>query len=258
MEQNLIIEQEGFIATIRINAPKSLNALNVEILNELSKATDKLNADKSVRVIVITGTDRSFVSGADIQSMTGMGYAEAKAFAELGTSVLRKIETFQKPVIASVNGYALGGGCELALACDIRVASAKAKFGQPEVSLGINPGFSGTQRLSRLIGFAKAKEMIFTGKIINAEEAMNIGLVNKVVEPELLTEEVMAMAQTIAAQAPVAVANAKKAINDGWDLDMEDGIKLEMELFARCFDTQDQKKGMNAFLNKLKTEFDGK
>ncbi|MBP1663616.1 MAG: 3-hydroxybutyryl-CoA dehydratase [Bacteroidetes bacterium] len=258
MEQNLIIQQEGFIATITINAPKTLNALNVEILNELSNVFDKLNTDESVRVIVITGTERSFVSGADIQSMTGMGYADAKAFAELGASVLRKIETLQKPVIASVNGYALGGGCELAMACDIRIASTKAKFGLPEVSLGITPGFSGTQRMSRLIGFAKAKELIFTGKIINAVEAMNIGLVNKVVEPGLLTEEVMTMAQAIAVQAPVAVVNAKKAINDGWDLCMEDGIKLEMELFARCFDTQDQKKGMKAFLNKQKTEFDGK
>ena len=258
MEQNLIIQQEGFIATITINAPKTLNALNVEILNDLSKVFDKLNADESVRVIVITGTERSFVSGADIQSMSVMGYAEAKAFAELGTSVLRKIETFQKPVIASVNGYALGGGCELAMACDIRIASAKSKFGLPEVSLGITPGFSGTQRLSRLIGFAKAKELIFTGKIINAEEAMNIGLVNRVVEPELLTEEVMVMAQAIAVQAPLAVVNAKKAINDGWDLCMEEGINLEIELFARCFDTLDQKKGMKAFLNKQKTEFDGK
>lgn len=254
----IILQKEGTIATVTINEPEKLNALNSEILRELNVAFDELADDNDIRVVIITGADRSFVAGANIKEMAEMDYQQAKTFGEFGSSVFRKIETCPKPVIAAVNGFALGGGCELALACDIRVASEKAKFGQPEVGLGITPGFSGTQRLARLVGFAKAKELIFTGKVITADDALKIGLVNQVVSPEILMDEVKAMAETIAKQAPFAVQNAKKAINDGWDMEISEGIDLEVELFARCFETEDQKLGMKAFLNKEKATFNGK
>lgn len=257
-EKKIIIQKDNHIATVIINEPKTLNALNGQMLQELSAAFDKLANDRETRVIVLTGADRAFVAGANIQEMCGMDYEEAKAFGTTGSSIFRKIETCPQPVIAAVNGFALGGGCELALACDIRIASEKAKFGQPEVGLGITPGFSGTQRLARLVGFAKAKELIFTGKVITAGEALAIGLVNRVVAPELLMEEVRDVASAIAKQAPVAVQKSKEAINNGWDLPISEGIELEVELFARCFETEDQKNGMNAFLKKQKTEFKGK
>lgn len=254
----LIVRQENTIACVQIHQPKTLNALNAAILKALHDTFEQLCSDDSVRVIILTGAERSFVAGADIQAMMSMNYTEAKAFGKLGASVFRKIETCSKPVIAAVNGFALGGGCELVLACDIRIASEKAKFGQPEVSLGITPGFSGTQRLTRAVGFAKAKELIYTGKVIGAEEALNIGLINSVVPSESLMEESMQLAQLIAKQAPIAVQNAKKAMNEGWDLSIEQGIDLEIELFARCFETEDQKQGMQAFLKKEKVEFKGK
>ncbi len=257
-EQKIIIQKENYIATVTINEPKTLNALNSGILQELDTAFDALAADKEIRVIILTGADRSFVAGANIGEMSGLNYEEAKVFGAKGASVFRKIETCPQPVIAAVNGFALGGGCELALACDIRIASEKAKFGQPEVGLGITPGFSGTQRLARLIGFAKAKELIFTGKVITAAEALAIGLVNQVVAPESLMEEVQAMAAAIAKQAPIAVQKSKEAINNGWDMDIDKGIDYEVELFAQCFETEDQKNGMNAFLKKEKVEFKGK
>ena len=257
-EQKIIIQKENNVATITINEPKTLNALNSGILQELDATFDALAADKEIRVIILTGADRSFVAGANIVEMAGLNYEEAKVFGAKGASVFRKIETCPQPVIAAVNGFALGGGCELALACDIRIASEKAKFGQPEVGLGITPGFSGTQRLARLIGFAKAKELIFTGKVITAAEALAIGLVNQVVAPESLMEEVQAMAAAIAKQAPIAVQKSKEAINNGWDMDIDKGIDYEVELFAQCFETEDQKNGMNAFLKKEKVEFKGK
>ena len=257
-EQKIIIQKENHIATVTISEPKTLNALNSGVLQELDTTFDALAADKKIRVIILTGADRSFVAGANIGEMSGLNYEEAKAFGAKGASVFRKIETCPQPVIAAVNGFALGGGCELALACDIRIASEKAKFGQPEVGLGITPGFSGTQRLARLIGFAKAKELIFTGKVITAAEALAIGLVNQVVAPESLMEEVQTMAAAIAKQAPIAVQKSKEAINNGWDMDIDKGIDYEVELFARCFETEDQKNGMNAFLKKEKVEFKGK
>ena len=258
MEPNILITRENAIATIQINEPKTLNALNSAILNALRDTFEQLCRDNTVRVIILTGAERSFVAGADIQTMMSMNYDQAKAFGELGASVFRKIETCSKPVIAAINGFALGGGCELVLACDIRIASEKAKFGQPEVSLGITPGFSGTQRLSRAVGFSKAKELIYTGKVIGAEEALHIGLINSVVPSESLMEESMQLARLIAKQAPIAVQNAKKAMNEGWDLSIEQGIDLEIELFARCFKTEDQKRGMEAFLKKEKVEYKGK
>ncbi len=257
-EQKIIIQKENHIATVTINEPKTLNALNSKLLEELGAAFDMLANDAEVRVIILTGAERAFVAGANIQEMSGLNYDEAKVFGAKGASVFRKIETCPQPVIAAVNGFALGGGSELAMACDIRIASEKAKFGQPEVGLGITPGFSGTQRMARLIGFAKAKELIFTGKVIAADEALAIGLVNRVVAPESLMDEVQAMAATIAKQAPIAVQKSKEAINNGWDMDIDKGIDYEVELFAQCFETEDQKNGMNAFLKKEKTEYKGR
>ena len=242
-EQKIIIQKENHIATVTINEPKTLNALNSKLLEELGAAFDMLANDAEVRVIILTGAERAFVAGANIQEMSGLNYDEAKVFGAKGASVFRKIETCPQPVIAAVNGFALGGGSELAM-CDIRIASEKAKFGQPEVGLGITPGFSGTQRMARLIGFAKAKELIFTGKVIAADEALAIGLVNRVVAPESLMDEVQAMAATIAKQAPIAVQKSKEAINNGWDMDIDKGIDYEVELFAQCFETEDQKNGI--------------
>lgn len=256
--EKIIIQKENHIATVTINEPDKLNALNTQILSKLNSTFDLLAADTDIRVIIITGADRSFVAGANIQEMADMNYEEAKAFGAKGSAIFRKIEMCPKPVIAAVNGFALGGGCELALACDIRIASEKAKFGQPEVGLGITPGFSGTQRLARIVGQAKAKELIFTGKVILADEAKTIGLVNQVVAPESLMDEVKAMAEAIAKQAPIAVQKSKEAINNGWDLPIEEGIDLEVELFAECFETEDQKSGMEAFLKKEKATFKGK
>ncbi len=256
-DKKVIIQKENHIATVTINEPKTLNALNSKLLDELGAAFDTLAADKDVRAIILTGVDRAFVAGANIQEMSGLNYEEAKVFGAKGASVFRKIETCPQPVIAAVNGFALGGGSELALACDIRIASEKAKFGQPEVGLGITPGFSGTQRLPRIVGQAKAKELIYTAKVISAAEALEIGLVNQVVAPESLMEEAQALATTIAKQAPIAVQKSKKAINDGWDMAIDEGINYEVELFAQCFETEDQKNGMNAFLKKEKVEYKG-
>ncbi len=257
-EKKVIIQKDNHIATVTINEPKTLNALNSKLLEELGVAFDSLAADKDVRVIILTGADRAFVAGANIQEMSDLNYEEAKVFGAKGASVFRKIETCPQPVIAAVNGFALGGGSELALACDIRIASEKAKFGQPEVGLGITPGFSGTQRLPRIVGQAKAKELIYTAKVISAAEALEIGLVNQVVAPESLMEEAQVLAATIAKQAPIAVQKSKKAINDGWDMAIDKGIDYEVELFAQCFETEDQKNGMSAFLKKEKVEYQGK
>lgn len=254
----LNIASEGYICTIQINHPKALNALNTKIFHELNRALTMVENGKNNRVLVITGIDKSFVAGADISEMKDLNETEAKSFGELGAEVFRRIELLHIPVIASINGYALGGGCELALCCDIRIASEKAKFAQPEVGLGIIPGFSGTQRLPRIVGIGKAKEMIYTGQVINAEEAHRIGLVNKVTPKEMLAEETLKLAQQIASQAPKAVQYAKKAINEGVDTDIEAGIAIETGLFAHCFTSEDQKRGMQAFLKKEKITFKGK
>ena len=229
-------------------------AMGAEIVNPIGCSDCH---DPETDVVILTGEGRSFVAGADIAEMSVMKAEEGRRFGELGAAVFRKIELMAKPVIAAVNGFALGGGCELAMACDIRIASAKAKFGQPEVGLGITPGFSGTQRLPRLVGLGKAKELIYTAAVIHAEEACRIGLVNKVVESEELMNECMAMAKTIAAKAPLAVRYAKEAINRGVETDMDTGIVIENGLFGLCFATTDQKEGMEAFLWKRKPEFEG-
>ena len=252
----LKIEQQGGISVMKISAPKSLNALNSTILKEIDTFVSALDAE--TRVLIITGDgEKSFVAGADISEMAHLDEPQGFEFGKLGAQVFRKIETLPIPVIAVVNGFALGGGCELAMACDIRIASVKAKFGQPEVGLGIIPGFSGTYRLPKLVGQGYAKEMIYTGKIIRADEALRIGLVNAVYEPEELMDKAMEMATMMLKNAPVAISLAKQSINEGYDLDADGAIGLENKLFGKCFATKDQKEGMDAFLNKRKADFIG-
>lgn len=256
--QYLLIEQRGAVKIMTIHRPEALNALNGELLSELDVAMSEAAAEPETRVIVLTGEGKSFVAGADIAEMAGMDAAAGKVFGEMGSEVFRRIELLNKPVIAAVNGFALGGGCELAMACDLRIASSKAKFGQPEVGLGITPGFSGTQRLSRLVGLGKAKEMIYTGEPITAADALVCGLINAVCEPEALLETAVALAEKIASKAPVAIRYAKEAIQKGVDMDMDSGIALEANLFGLCFATADQKEGMQAFLNKRPADFQGR
>ena len=253
----LIIERNDGVTVMKISAPKSLNALNSTILKEIDDFVGHL--DDTTRVLIITGDgEKSFVAGADISEMAHLNEPEGFEFGRLGAQVFRRIETLPIPVIAAVNGFALGGGCELAMSCDIRIASNKAKFGQPEVGLGIIPGFSGTYRLPKLIGQGYAKEMIYTGKVIRADEALRVGLVNAVYEPEELMDKAMEMAQMMLKNAPVAIGLAKQSINEGYDLDADGAIGLENKLFGKCFATEDQKEGMDAFLNKRKATFKGK
>ena len=252
----LKIERQDGITVMKISAPKSLNALNSTILKEIDSFMSGL--DNTTRVLIITGDgEKSFVAGADISEMAHLNEPQGFEFGRLGAQVFRKIETLPIPVIAAVNGFALGGGCELAMACDIRIASVKAKFGQPEVGLGIIPGFSGTHRLPKLIGQGYAKEMIYTGKVIRADEALRIGLVNAIYEPEELIDKALEMAAMMLKNAPVAIRLAKQSINEGYDLDADGAIALENKLFGQCFATKDQKEGMDAFLNKRKADFIG-
>ena len=251
-------EAEGQIGIITINRPKALNALNSTVLDELDKTLDGVDLE-SIRCLILTGAgEKSFVAGADIGEMSSLTKAEGEAFGKKGNDVFRKIETFPIPVIAAVNGFALGGGCELAMSCDIILASEKAKFGQPEVGLGITPGFSGTQRLPRRVGVAKAKELIFSGRMIKADEAEKIGLVNAVYAPEALMDGALEMAKSFTKNAPIAVKYAKACIDRGMQMDMDDGIACENELFAMCFATADQKEGMGAFLEKRPAAFQNK
>lgn len=258
--ENVLIAKEGHVATITINRPKALNALSTAVLTDLNAALDEVAADQDVYALIITGAgEKSFVAGADIAEMKDKSVEEAAEYGKFGNAVFRKIETFRCPVIAAVNGFALGGGCELAMSCDIRVASETAVFGQPEVGLGITPGFGGTQRLARLVGAGIAKEMIYTARNIKADRAAQIGLVNKVVAAEELSATVMKMAQGIAKNAPIAVAYAKKAINNGLQTDIDSGIAIEVEEFSNCFATEDQTYGMTCFLEKVKEkEFSNK
>jgi len=256
---NLLLEVNDGIAIVTINRPKALNALNAATIYELDKMFDELGANSAVKAVIVTGSgEKSFVAGADITEMQSMSAIEGRNWGKLAQAVFNKIENLPKPVIAAVNGFALGGGCELSMACDIRIASEKAKFGQPEVSLGIPPGFGGTQRLPRLVGKGRAKEMLFTGDMIDAAEACKIGLANKVVAPEELMNTAKAMAQKIMSRAPVAVQVCKSAVNEGLDVDLESGIAYEAEIFGLCFATDDQKEGMTAFVEKRKPNFTGK
>ncbi|MBR6539936.1 MAG: short-chain-enoyl-CoA hydratase [Bacteroidales bacterium] len=254
----LIIEKQEDICIVKINNPQAMNALNSTVLSELDCAFSQIESDQTIKVVILTGEGRAFVAGADISQMSTMSAAEGKAFGEQGAAVFRKIEQLKVPVIAAVNGFTLGGGCELAMACDIRIASAKAKFGQPEVGLGITPGFSGTQRLPRLVGMGVAKELIYTADIIGADEAYRIGLVNKVAEPEALMDQAIEMAKKIASKAPIAVRYSKEAINRGCQVDIDTAIAIEANLFGLCFASEDQKEGMSSFLNKKAPEFKNK
>ena len=245
--------REG-IGVLTISSPATLNALNSTILGELDAMISSIDT-RNTRVLIITGEGKSFVAGADIAQMSNLTAEEGYEFGKFGAMVFKKIEDLEIPVIAAVNGFALGGGCELAMACDIRIASAKARFGQPEVNLGIIPGFSGTYRLSKLVGQGIAKELIYTGNHIMADEALRIGLVNKVVAPEELMDTVMTMAESILTSAPIAVKLAKKCINENYDLTATEALELENRYFSQCFATADQKEGMVAFLGKRAATF---
>ncbi len=254
---HLVLTKEDGIGIITINRPKAMNALNTEVLSELGEAVAEFRYDSEVNVCIITGEGKAFVAGADIAEMAELDAVSGREFGRFGNSVFTSIEEMEKPVIAAINGFALGGGCELALACDIRLASEKAKFGQPEVGLGITPGFGGTQRLVRAVGPNKAKELIFTGKMINAMEAHAMGLVNHVYPVDSLMEEAKKMAKEIASKAPLAIQFCKRAINEGIEMDLKRGLEMESNLFGLCFSTEDQKEGMGAFLEKRKADFKG-
>ena len=277
------LEPQGDIAILRINRPEALNAMNLDVISELSKMIDIIAADESIKAVVITGAgERSFCAGADISYMVNIDPMQAEKYATSAQDVINKVDRLEKPVIAAVNGFALGGGCELAMACDIRIASSNAKIGQPEVTIGIPPGWGGTQRLMRLVGPAKAKELIFTGKMITADEAYQMGLVNTVINlgsddkipPEApkgdaakekeraseiaktlnrkLMDESIALAREIAKNSFTAVKVSKKLINRGMDTDLETGLRLEIYGWALCFAHEDRQKMMSAFLNKSK------
>ncbi len=258
MYQTIKYEVNENVAKLTINRPEALNALNSTVLDELFEAFNLIDKDEDVRCVIVTGEGRSFVAGADIAEMSTLNPVEAKRFAQKGHKVMNFIEKTEKPVIAAVNGFALGGGCELSMACDIRIASSKAVFGQPEVGLGITPGFGGTQRLSKIVGPGNAALLILSAQNIKADEALRIGLVQQVVEPEELMPTVEALAKKIASNAPAAVMASKTLLNKGYHLDLFSGCALEAEGFGVCFGTEDQKEGMKAFLNKGKYEFQGK
>lgn len=250
--------KEDKIAIIKMDRPEALNALNSKVLSDLNEVVKQVQNDDDVSAVIITGEGRAFVAGADIREMLDKNPIEARDFTQLGQSVFKDIENINKPVIAAVNGVALGGGCELALACDIILASENAKLGFPEVGLGIHPGFGGTQRLPRLIGKARAKELIFTANILNANVAERIGLVNKVVPPDKLLEDAKALANKIARQAPLAIRLAKSAINKGCEMDLDTGLAYEVESVSIAFSTNDSKEGMKAFTERRKPNFKGK
>ena len=247
-------EQEGFVGVITINRPKALNALNSRVLEEINETLDNVDLE-ATRALILTGAgEKSFVAGADIGEMSTLTKAEGEAFGKKGNDVFRRLETFPIPVIAAINGFALGGGCEIAMSCDIRICSENALFGQPEVGLGITPGFGGTQRLARIIGVGKAKEMIYACTNVKAEEAKALGLVNAVYTLEELLPAAKKLAGKIAKNAPIAVRACKKAINDGLDAAMDEAIVIEERLFGSCFESEDQREGMQAFLEKRKVE----
>ena len=257
--KNVLLEKEGNIAIVTMNRPKALNALNSETLKELNNVIEALEKDNEIYAVVLTGAgEKAFIAGADISEMKDLNEEQGKEFGLLGNKVFRRLENLDKPVIAAINGFALGGGCELAMACDIRIASAKAKFGQPEAGLGITPGFGGTQRLPRIVGLGKAKELIYTCDIIKADEALRIGLVNRVVEVEALLDEAKAMAKKIAVNAPIAVKLCKDAINRGMQVNIDEAIVIEASDFGKCFLTEDQKEGMTAFIERREKNFQNK
>ena len=243
-------EQRGPIGVLTMNRPEALNALNEQVLRDLDAALDAVEANDEVLVVILTGAGRSFVAGADIGQMKDLTPVQAKKFGSYGNQVFLKLENFPKPVIAAVNGFALGGGCELSMACDIRLASEKAKFGQPEVGLGITPGFGGTQRLPRIVGVSKAMELILTAKTIKADEAKAIGLVSEVYPAEELMDKAMELANAICANAQIAVCESKRCIRMGMQTDIHTGSAFEAEAFGVTCGTEDKNEGMGAFLEK--------
>lgn len=255
MYQTIHYEKQDNIAIVTINRPEALNALNSTVITNLEQVVTTLENDRDIRCMILTGAGRSFVAGADIGEQCSLDLDGGRRWGQRGSALMRRIEKLEFPTIAAVNGFALGGGCELALSCDIILASEKAKFGQPEVGLGITPGFSGTQRLPRRVGIAKAKERIFSGRMIEADEAKEIGLVNVVYAPEALMDGALEMAKSFAKNAPIAVKYAKACIDRGMQMDIDGGIACENELFAMCFATADQKEGMGAFLEKRTAAF---
>jgi enoyl-CoA hydratase len=256
--KHLLFQIEDGIATLTFNRPKALNALNGELLAEMSQVLDAVAADENIRVLILTGSgDKSFVAGADISELAKCNPLQGKLFATKGQEAINKLQCIAIPVIAAVNGFALGGGSEIALACDFIYASENAKFGLPEITLGIIPGFGGTQRLPRLIGSSMAKEMIFTGKMISAAEAQGLGMVNRVVPAESLMTEVMATAKGICQKGKVSLRAAKQVINAGLNVDLKTGCRMEVDAFALCMASEDGKEGTTAFLEKRKAVFKG-
>ncbi|MEA4826991.1 MAG: enoyl-CoA hydratase-related protein [Clostridium sp.] len=253
--ENIKVNIEGVVAIVTMNRPKALNALNNQTLDELNAIIDSISADEEILGVIITGEGKAFVAGADIAQMRPYKAEEGRNYAEYAQNTFNKIEALGKPVIAAVNGYALGGGCELSMSCDIRIASEKAIFGQPEVNLGVIPCFGGTQRLPRLIGSGRAKELIFTGRMVKADEALSIGLVNKVVPADELLNEAKSMMDGIMVKAPMAVKYSKIAINRGMDLDLNNALELEKDLAALTFASEDKDEGMAAFLEKRDAKF---
>lgn len=245
------IQKNDKTAVLTINRPEALNALNSQVLSDLKEALDELKKEADLRCLIITGAGpKSFVAGADIGEMSTMNPKKGEAFGIAGNKVMSQVASFPCPVIAAVNGYALGGGFELALACDLRLASEKARFAFPETGLGITPGFGGTQRLARLVGPALASELIFTGRTVKADEALAKGVVSQVCAPEELLDKAQELADTIAGRAPIAIRQAKKAIRGGLDLTLDKGLDYESECFGECFDSEDQKNAMKAFVEK--------
>jgi len=254
--QTLIVERVEAVALVRLNRPDALNALNAVLLGELSAVLDDMEADDGVRCVVLTGSERAFAAGADIKEMANRTYADMFK-ADVFTAPARRIERFRKPIIAAVAGYALGGGCELAMMCDFILAADTAKFGQPEINLGVAPGIGGTQRLTRFVGKSKAMEMILTARMMDAAEAERTGLVSRVVPADTLVEEAMKVAAKIASQSPLAVMMNKEMVNAAYDTTLTQGVALERRLFHSLFAFDDQKEGMNAFVEKRKPDFKG-
>lgn len=256
--ETIKFEKKGNLAYVTVNRPKAMNALNSQVLDELRQAFHQIATDDEVRAVILTGEGKAFVAGADIAEMSKLNAIEARKFAKKGHGVMNFIENIEKPVIAAVNGFALGGGCELSMACDIRIASEKAKFGQPEVGLGLIPGFGGNLRLPRLVGDGMAKYLIYSADMIDAAEAYRIGLVQKVVAPEELLAEAEKIAEKIASKAPIAVSLAKNVINNGNNMDMKSASVYEVNSFSVVFDSEDMKEGTSAFLEKRAAEWKNK
>jgi enoyl-CoA hydratase len=256
--ENVLLQRAGAVSTVTVNRPQALNALNPATLDELLRCCSEIRQDGAVRCLIVTGAgEKAFVAGADIAAMVSMSPMQGREFSRHGQQLMLALEELPIPVIAAVNGFALGGGLELALACDLIIASQSAKFGQPEINLGIIPGFGGTQRLARRVGVGAARLMIYSGEMIGADEAVRLGLVNRVVPPGELMTEVQKLAATLAAKAPIALQQAKAAITAGSEIDLQDGCRYESEAFTVTFASEDRVEGMRAFLDKRRPTFKG-